>query len=176
MLAALRRGGFAPSICLAQWSRVSCCCSCRPLSNVGGLKKHLNFRGATGLALFCWPDPSCPGPVCDFPAPLSGSCGTHCPRGGATPLTWELAVHKFPRFQGGVGACPFFSGTSLCRRGLSVLVRPPGWRCIPYFGFNCAVVSGVGLVTSSVLRESRNVRSRSVQQVMAARPCCKARS
>ena len=35
------------------------------------------------------------------------------------------------------------------------------------FCFNCAVVSGVGLVTSSVLRQSRNLRSRSVQQVMA---------
>ena len=31
------------------------------------------------------------------------------------------------------------------------------------FCFNCAVVSGIGLVTSSVLRESRNLRSRSVK-------------
>ena len=35
------------------------------------------------------------------------------------------------------------------------------------FCFNCAVVSGVGLVTSSVLRELRNLRSQSVQQVLA---------
>ena len=152
-------------------SRVSCCCSCRPLSNVGGLKKHLNFRGATGLAFFCWPDPSCPGPVCEFPAPLSGSCGTHCPRGRATPMTWERAVHKFPRFrgEGGVGACPFFSGTRLCRRGLSPSASASARLAIHsvVFCFNCAVVSGIGLVTSSVLRESRNLRSRSVQQVMA---------
>ena len=35
------------------------------------------------------------------------------------------------------------------------------------FCFNYAVVSGVGLVTSRVLNVSRNLRSRSVQQVMA---------
>ena len=35
------------------------------------------------------------------------------------------------------------------------------------FCFNYAVVSGVGLVTSSVLNVSHNLRSRSVQQVMA---------
>ena len=35
------------------------------------------------------------------------------------------------------------------------------------FCFNYAVVSGVGLVTSSVLRELRNLRSQSVQQVLA---------
>ena len=58
-------------------------------------------------------------------------------------MTWERAVHKFPRFlgEGGVGACPFFSGTSLCRRGLSVLVRPPGWRCIPYFSALTALLA-----------------------------------
>ena len=35
------------------------------------------------------------------------------------------------------------------------------------FCFNCAIVSGIGLVTSSVLRELRNLRSQSVQQVLA---------